>query len=218
MKTILLVAFLGVGIVGCATTKSDPIPVKVYQADASEAPALRKMPEGCRLVGTLAAFDQMEGDRYTGDPYRKEREETAAKGGNVLLVLSTRLVTRPNIDCPPSDKSPGCLRESQSWNRVAFESYACGPDAMAILAAIPAPPEGGYLTFPLTSGQKKPPVLTAQELKAKVLALMKEGVGTDVILTYVQGQRLKAKLTAEDILDWKRDGIADEVIKAAAAR
>ena len=208
---------LALGGLACATAKTDPIPVKVYQADASAAPGTRKMPEGCRLIGTGAPFDQMEGERYTGDPYRKQREDTAQKGGNVLLVLGSRLVTRPGLECPPSDRSANCLRESQGWNRVSFESYACAPEALATLAAIPAPAEGGWLTIPLA---KKPaaPVLTPPELKSKILAMMREAIGADVIVTYVQGQRLKAKLTAEDIIEWKRDGIADEIIRAAAAK
>ena len=216
MKTTSLV-LLALGGLACATAKTDPIPVKVYEADASAAPGTRRMPDGCRLIGATAPFDQMEGDRYTGDPYRKERESTAAKGGNVLLVLSSRIVTKPGLECPPSDRSPNCLRDSQSWNRVSLESYACSPEALGYLAAIPVPAEGGWLTIPLT---KKPsaPVLTAQDLKSKILAMMRDSIGTEIIVTYVQGQRLKAKLTAEDIIEWKREGISEEVIRAAAAK
>ena len=151
--TGLLAAFLGICIFGCATVKTDPVSVKVYEANASAPAESRRMPAGCRLIDTTAPFDQMESERYVENPYRKQREEAAVKGGNVLLVLSSRLVTRPGLECPPSDRSPNCLRGSQSWNRVSFESYACGPEALATLAAIPAPPEGGWLTLPLT---KKP--------------------------------------------------------------
>lgn len=60
--------------------------------------------------------------------------------------------------------------------------------------------------------------LTPAELKVKVLALMREGVDQDLILTYVSRQKPSGKLTVDDVLDWKRAGIADEVIKAAASR
>jgi hypothetical protein len=149
----LLAASLGICILGCATVKTDPVSVKVYEANASAPAESRRMPAGCRLIDTTAPFDQMESERYVENPYRKQREEAAANGGNVLLVLSTRLVTRPGLECPPSDRSPNCLRDSRSWNRVSFESYACGPEALATLAAIPVPAEGGWLTIPLT---KKP--------------------------------------------------------------
>jgi hypothetical protein len=213
----LLAAFLGVCVAACATVKTDPVSVKVYEANASAPAESRRMPAGCNLIDTTAPFDQMESERYVENPYRRQREATAAKGGNALLVLSSRIVTRPGLECPPSDRSPNCLRDSQSWNRVSFESYTCSPEALATLAAIPVPAEGGWLTIPLT---KKPaaPVLTAQELKSKILAMMRNAVGTDVIVTYVQGQRLKAKLTAEDIIEWKRESVAEEVILAAAAK
>jgi hypothetical protein len=60
--------------------------------------------------------------------------------------------------------------------------------------------------------------LTPAELKAKVLALMREGVDQDLVLTFVTRQKLSGKLTVDDILDWKRAGISDEVVKAAAAK
>jgi hypothetical protein len=57
--------------------------------------------------------------------------------------------------------------------------------------------------------------ISSAELKAKVLDLMKESLGTDVIASYVRTKRLAPALTADEILDWKKAGIADEVIKAA---
>ena len=154
MKSFLA-AFLGTCFAACATVKTLPLSVKVYQANASAPAGSRRMPEGCRLTGTTAPFDQMESEKYVEDPYLKEREKATVSGSNVLLVLSTRLVTRPGLECPPSDHSPNCMRDSGSWNRVSFESYACSPEALATLVAIPAPAQGGWLTIPLT---KKPSV------------------------------------------------------------
>jgi hypothetical protein len=154
MKSFLGSLF-GICVLGCAAAKTGPVSVKVYEANASAPAESRRMPDGCRLIGATAPFDQMESERYADDPYRKQREEAAAKGGNVLLVLGSRLVTRPGLECPPSDRSANCLQDSQSWNRVFFESYACGPEALATLAAIPAPPQGGWLTIPLMKKRSK---------------------------------------------------------------
>lgn len=63
-----------------------------------------------------------------------------------------------------------------------------------------------------------PAALTPAELKAKVLALMREGVDQDLILAFLSRQAVSGRLSVDDILDWKKAGIADEVIKAAAAR
>ena len=46
---------------------------------------------------------------------------------------------------------------------------------------------------------------------------MQEGVGTDVIVAYVKS-RLAAALSAEEIVDWKKSGIAEPVIEAAIAQ
>ena len=47
---------------------------------------------------------------------------------------------------------------------------------------------------------------------------MQEGVGADVIKLYVRSHPLAAPLTADEIIDWKRSGIADAVIEATFAR
>jgi hypothetical protein len=59
------------------------------------------------------------------------------------------------------------------------------------------------------------PSTTTAELKRKVLDLMREGVSSDIIARYVKSQRLVTPLSAAEILDWKKSGIADEVVKAA---
>ncbi len=43
---------------------------------------------------------------------------------------------------------------------------------------------------------------------------MQEGVGADVILSYVRANRLAAPLTAEEIIDWKKSGISDALTRA----
>ncbi len=209
-------------MVSCASAARRPAgPVAVYEADASSEADLRRLPEGCRLLATSGPLDQMESERAMDDPYRPQRKETAEKGGNVLLVLSQRTVTRPNIDCPSGDPSADCLRRSQSWYRVSFEHYACDADAVRALGELKPEPHRGGITIPLgTSGSKETatPALTPPALKAKLLEMMRSGVAPGVMLAYAKRQRLSRKMTAEEIIDWTKSGIPDAVIEAAASR
>jgi hypothetical protein len=45
--------------------------------------------------------------------------------------------------------------------------------------------------------------------------MMKAGVSEETIASYVRGTRLPRSLNAEEILDWKKAGIAEQVIRAA---
>src|SRR5262245_36785188 len=60
--------------------------------------------------------------------------------------------------------------------------------------------------------------LTTSELKSKILDLMHESVSTDVIVAYVKSRRVASALTADEIIDWKKSGIAESVIEAAIAQ
>ena len=179
----------------------------------------------------------MESERHVEDPYRRQRNDTGAAGGNVLLVLSNRFVTRYKTDCAPSDTSPDCQNRAQNWYKVSFESYACDPAALAALSQIPAEgsgpiaswwPFGKKATAPSAAAPRAEAAapapalapasgagLAPSDLKAKVLLLLREGVGTDVLVAYVKSHPLRAALSAEEIVDWKRSGIADPVIEAA---
>jgi hypothetical protein len=193
--------------------------VDVYEADMASPAATRRLPEGCRLLAATGPVDQMESERAMGDPYKRQRSETSEKGGNVLLVLSERTVTRPNLDCPSGDTSADCLRRGQSWYRVKFEEYACGPEAARELAERPLEPHRGGITIPLSSPKvAASPAVTPRELKQKILEMTRAGVAPDVLLAYVKGQRLSRKMTAEEIIDWTKAGIPDAVIEAAASR
>jgi hypothetical protein len=212
-------ALLTASAIACASARKAGPAVAVYEAQAKQPAAQRAMPEGCRLVGTSGPIDQMESERATNDPYEKQRLETARMGGNVLLVLSERTVTRPNLDCPSGDTSPDCLSRSKSWYRVKFEQYACTPEAARELAEVPPEPHRGGITIPLSAPKTAArPALSPRELKEKLLEMTRAGVAPDVLLAYVKGQRLSRKMTAEDIIEWTKAGIPDAVIEAAASR
>ncbi len=232
---------LGFAIVsaGCASLTPGGKNVKVYQADvaAADAPA-PPLPDGCRLLKTWGPIDQEQQAREISDPYLHERNETAALGGNTLYLRSYRFMNLMKTDCPVGDKSPGCMDQSQSWYKVTFYSYTCDAGALAELATAPQPPnlavfrwelkkksptpEPAAVAAPAPTAAPAPRVTPAPaasatavaELKAKILALQQEGVGTDVIVSFVRANRPAAPLTAEGIIDWKKAGIPDEVIRA----
>ncbi len=56
--------------------------------------------------------------------------------------------------------------------------------------------------------------VTAAVLKQKVMSLMNEEIGTSVIVDYVRSQRVQPPISAEEIVDWKRSGVAEPVIAA----
>ena len=219
VERITLVLLVGSAL-ACASAPREKRPsVDVYEADMASPAAARRLPEGCRLLAVTGPVDQMESERAMGDPYKRQRRETSEKGGNVLLVLSERTVTRPNLDCPSGDTSADCLRRGQSWYRVKFEEYACGQEAARELADRPLEPHRSGITIPLSSPKvAASPAITPRELKQKLLEMTRAGVAPDVLLAYVKGQRLSRKMTAEDIIDWTKAGIPDAAIEAAASR
>jgi hypothetical protein len=73
---------------------------------------------------------------------------------------------------------------------------------------------GGRKPTSAGQGSDLPPIGSA-ELKAKVLTLMKQDVGTDVIVSYVRTKTVSPPLTAEEILEWKKSSIPEAVIRAA---
>ena len=219
VERMMLVLLMGSAL-ACASAPREKRPsVDVYEADMASPAAARRLPEGCRLLASSGPVDQMESERAMDDPYKGQRRETLQKGGNVLLVLSERTVTRPNLDCPSGDTSADCLRQGQSWYRVKFEEYSCSPEAARDLADRPSEPRRGGITIPLSSPKPAAsPAVAPRELKEKLLEMSRAGVAPEVILAYVKGQRLSRKLTAEDIIAWTKAGIPDAVIEAAASR
>ena len=229
--------------VGCATLTPEGRSVKVYQADlaAADAPA-PPLPDGCKRLKTWGPIDQQQQAREISDPYLQERNQTAALGGNILYLQSYRFKNLMKTDCPVGNTSPGCMDSEQSWYKVSFESYACDAGAVAELAQAPQPTVGSIFKWELKKKNPAPTASAAAPaaapaasaaipaaapaprpaaaaagvsvLKAKVLELQKEGVGTDVIVAFVRANRPAAPLTAEEIIDWKKSGISDDVIRA----
>jgi hypothetical protein len=214
MKRTRLLPVLAVICAACATTTTKAgSEVKVFGADPAVKQTPHALPEGCRLLESTAPFDQEENERVVYDPYAKQRNEVAAKGGNLLLVFSQTIIRQPSQDCAPGSQTPGCLEASQTWYRVSFGYYACSPEALGLIesqAESAAARKGPLFTWKLGSSR-----VAAAQMKSTILEMMKAGVGTDVIVAYVKGEKLKTKLTSNEIIDWKKAGIDDKVIQAA---
>jgi hypothetical protein len=91
-------------------------------------------------------------------------------------------------------------------------------------ASAPAAAPAGTVAPAPAAASAPPPAagpsagLTTAELKSKILDLMHESVSTDVIVAYVKSRRVATALTADEIIDWKKSGIAASVIEAAIAQ
>jgi len=59
--------------------------------------------------------------------------------------------------------------------------------------------------------------LSPSDLEAKILEMMKAGIGTEVIVGYVKNAKVSGPLSAEQIVEWKKAGIPDAVLQAAVS-
>lgn len=57
--------------------------------------------------------------------------------------------------------------------------------------------------------------LSPDVLKGKVLEMMKAGISNETIASYARRVRASPPLTSDDVLAWKKAGIAEDVIRAA---
>jgi hypothetical protein len=229
---------LALGLAGCVSLTADGSKVNVYQAElASKDAAVPPLPTGCKLLGQSGPIDQQQQAFEASDPYRTERNNTAALGGNVLYVPFYRFKNLMKTDCPIGDTTPGCMDSEQSWYKVSFRSYACDAPALqalaesplpstpavlrvefkkkpttAVASAAPAPPPSAVPPPPAAASVSPSPA--AAELEKQILDLMQEGIGTDVIRSFVRAHPLSTPLSAAEIIDWKKAGIPDAVIDA----
>jgi hypothetical protein len=239
--SLALALAVAASLSGCVSLSPGGAKVKVYETDRPAADGAARLPKGCRLLASEGPIDQQAPERLVDDPYRLQRNATAEKGGNVLLLRSSVRKSLPKTECPPGDRSVDCQQTLGTWYRVEFESYACEEPALRELdsAAGESSPEKVAWWWPFGSKRKTaaatpapvaapapaasvPKVATAPvtpaELKAKLLELMRENVGADVLVAYVRTLRVAAPLSAEEIIEWKKAGIADAVLEAAISQ
>jgi len=127
-------------IAGCISAPAGHIGVAVYQAPLGGPASDARMPAGCRRLAVHAPVDLNELD-MTGskDPFRRQREGTAAAGGNTLLVRSRIVVPRQDFNCPAASPITDCPPSEGAWFEVVFEDYACSADGLEQLRTS-APP------------------------------------------------------------------------------
>ena len=136
-------------VAGGTTSKaaaSDSTPVAVFRAPLDGPPSGRAMPADCRLLQTAKPVNmtelEMEGQR---DPFKVQRADAAAAGGNTLLVLSKIIQPRRDFECAKAMRITDCPASSGAWLQVVFESYACSAEALKTLSTPPAKvPKGEY--------------------------------------------------------------------------
>ena len=122
----------------CVTLTPEGARVSVFRAPLDAVPARRSMPPSCVLIATKPAVtmteQEMEGQK---DPYRVQRNEAAAAGGNALLVLSRVIGSRRNPECPGTLPINDCAGNTGATFDVVIESYSCTADALRELAVPP---------------------------------------------------------------------------------
>lgn len=104
-------------------------------------PAQRSMPAECRMLarkplGAMPELD-IQGQK---DPFRVERNDAGAAGGNALLVLSRMTVSRHDSECPGSSPITDCPPSFGAWFDVIVESYDCPAGALRTLSIPPPVP------------------------------------------------------------------------------
>jgi hypothetical protein len=127
---------------GCVTLTPAASKVAVYRAPLDGPPAGRAMPEGCRLIKGQQPPENMTELEIEGqkEPFLAARNKAAEDGANTLLVLSQMIVPRRSLNCPTSARITDCAPESGAWFHVAFETYACTPEALAQIEPKPKTP------------------------------------------------------------------------------
>ena len=168
-----------------------------------------------QLEAEVVQFNVVETNRYHGDV--KIRFALKNPSGAVLWeglkVGATarfgRSLSEANYNETLSDSLATCV--VALINDVDFRAAWSGKprpvDPPSAAAAAPAGAPSGT--------ERSSAGLTPVEMKEKLAALQKEGFTDDLLVAFVRQTRLSSALTAEDMLDWKRSGLSQVVVKAA---
>ncbi len=137
MRKTIVLALLGTLSFGCASRTPEGASVRIYQTELKtpETPA-PPLPNGCRMLKSWGPITEETQARHIADPYRAQRNEAAAAGGNVLFVKSYLFMEKKKTDCPMSDNSPDCVANAQNWYKTSFDSYECDAPAVQALSEL----------------------------------------------------------------------------------
>jgi hypothetical protein len=119
-----------------------------------------------------------------------------------------------------SQQAPGPIFSLKFKKKSAAPAPAA-PSAASTPASVPAAAPAPA-TAPAPAAPPPPPAapagVGATELQKKVLSMMDAGVGVDVIAAWVASLPSRPTLSADDVIEWKKSGIDEKVIRAALAR
>jgi hypothetical protein len=118
-----------------------------------------------------------------------------------------------------SAEQPGPLF-SWKFRKKAENAPPAGVSASAPAAAKTSASAAPAPSAPAAAPPPSAPAATARaaEFKSKILSMMDAGVGVDVIAAWVESQAERPPLSADDVIDWKKSGIDEKVIRAALVR
>ena len=165
------------------------------------------------LAGKLTRLRIVESNKALGSTYTAETQVAfaltdsqgrtlweGAASGNATRYGKSR--SQENASEVLSDAFKDTL--SNLFNDAGLQDAWLGKTKLATTTATAAAPSA-------------PPV-TPAELLADLVKLKKQGFTTDLLIDYVNQKSLSSALSADDLVNWKKEGMPQEVIKAALER
>lgn len=158
------------------------------------------------LAGKLVRFTVNEGNKPVGSVYN----------ANVQLSFALKNAKGETLwegNGPGDATRYGRSRSADNCNEVLSDALK---EAYSAVLAEPALQEAwlGKTAPRPTAG----PAVSPEDLLAELVKLEKQGFTTDLLVDFVGQKTLTRTLSADDVLAWKKAGMAEAVIKAALAR
>ena len=122
---------------GCVTLTPKGAGVSVYRTSLQSERDQRE-PRGCRRLSSSSPRFitelEMEGQK---DPFRVERNEAGAAGGNALVVSTRMIIGRRDPECTNALPITDCPATSGAWFRMIIDCYACTDEGLQTLSSLP---------------------------------------------------------------------------------
>ena len=163
------------------------------------------------LAGKLTRFRVLESNKAVGSTYNAETQVAFtlqdSKGRTLWEGAASGDATRYGKSRSPENTSEvlsDAIKEAYAnlFNDAGLQNAWLGK-AQPAASATAAP---------------SPPSVTPAELLADLVKLKKQGFTTDLLVDYVNQKTLSSTLSADDLVAWKKEGMPQEVIKAALER
>ena len=129
---LLVLAFAAWIVSGARCASAPPSPeaqkVRVVHRREGYGAGNLPLPAGCRLLASHPSVDLTERELALFE-FARERERSAASGGNVVLAREEITVPRRDDDCPAASPITDCPPSEGAWFRVTYDDYACSAEA-----------------------------------------------------------------------------------------